>query len=39
MPLPAPRLLYTATAVEVLVPKDAASMGREDKPSLDFSSK
>jgi hypothetical protein len=38
MPLPSPRLLYTANCGRGLVPKDGESMGREGKPLLDFNS-
>jgi hypothetical protein len=38
MPLPTPRLLYTANCGRGVVPKDAESMGREGKPLLDFNS-
>jgi hypothetical protein len=37
MPLPTPRLLYSATAIEVWIRKDAETIGREDKPLLDYS--
>jgi hypothetical protein len=39
MPLSTPGAILHSDCGRGLVPKDAESMGREDKPLLDFSSK